>query len=337
ETIWGRKVRIEPLDTGLTRTGNFNAYTKLCDTAFMGVASMSAFDEGIHDPVTECGIPDLRTTSTNPSIMLLPTVYSALAIRPDTLQLTNYQYWKRHYPDAIKSAAFVFVDNNTTRAQTRTEVEGSSQIGYEWTAYEPVDLAAISYKTQIRRMKNADPPVRFVAFQGAYQQAAKLAREMLEEAFIPDVFALQMNIYDPRFLVEGGQNLEQFLVHIALLSQMTEEIEGSPELQTYRRWLKFIDPEAEPTGLGNYAWSATKLTYQLLKEIGPNPTRAKMIEAMGQVEGWSADGLHPAQAIGSKDRANCVIMLEVRDASFVRIHPAEPNTFDCSGPVVRIE
>ena len=160
---------------------------------------------------------------------------------------------------------------------------------------------------------------------------------MLEEALIPDVFALQMNIYDPRFIVEGGQNLEQFPVQIALLSQMTEEIEGSPELQTYRRWLKLIDPEAEPTGLGNYAWSATKLAYQLLKQIGPNPTRARMIEAMGQVAGWSADGLHPAQAIGSKDRANCVIMLEVRNASFARVHPAEPNTFDCSGPVVRIE
>ncbi|MDX1511728.1 MAG: ABC transporter substrate-binding protein, partial [Nitriliruptorales bacterium] len=182
-TIWGRQVRLVPMDTQLTRNGNFSAYTELCNSAFMAAASMSAFDEGIVAPIRDCpgGFPDLRTATTNPEAQVVDGVFSTDSMKPNLVGMTELNYWKRQFPDAIAHSAYVFVDNNTTRAQTDLIRRASETIGYSWDLYEPVDLAAISYKTSIRKMKEAG--VRFVTFMGAYQQVAKLAREMVEEEF----------------------------------------------------------------------------------------------------------------------------------------------------------
>jgi ABC-type branched-subunit amino acid transport system substrate-binding protein len=266
----------------------------------------------------------------NPDVIGLPSVFSSDSMSPKgDIPLTEWEFWKKQFPDAIAHSAYVFVDNNTTRAQTGFVREATKAIGYEWPVYAPVDLAAISYKTQIREMKNKG--VRLVTFQGAYQQAAKLAREMVEEDFAPDVYSLQMNVYDPRLIQEGGANLETINTNVQLLSQMVEEIDGSPELQTYREWLKYIDPQAEPTGLGMYAWSGMKLVYQLLKDIGPEVTREAMIDALSKVEGWEGGGLVPPQDIGDKIPSPCTMILKIQGGQFVRLHPGERNSFDCTG------
>jgi hypothetical protein len=266
--------------------------------------------------------------------MNLPSMYSGDAIAPNRQPLSEYLYWAETFPDAVKNAGYLFIDNNTTRAQTGMVRDGTEQIGWDWKVYAPVDLAAISYKTQIREMKNKD--VRLVAFTGAYQQAAKLAREMVEESFLPDVYALQANVYDARLIEEGGSNLEQFPVQLAAIGPLVEEIEHHPELQTYREWLKYIDPQAEPTGLGMYSWSAMKLAITLLKQIGPEPTREAMVEAMSAVSGWTANDLVPSQEVGAREPTDCTIMVEIRNGSFQRIHPAEPGTFNCRNRVVSV-
>ena len=334
-TIYGRRIRLVLHDTALTRNGNFTAYTQLCETALMAVASMSAFDEGIEEPVRDCpggGFPDLRTVVTNPAVATLPTMYSGDAVGKYQQPMSEYLYWGEAFPEAVKSGAWVYVDNNTTREQTAQVMRATRQVGWTWKGNHPVDLAAISYKTEIRAMKDND--VRLVAFTGAYQQAAKLAREMVEESFSPDVYILQANVYDPRLIAEGGANLEQFPVQIAAIGTLVEEIEHSPELQLYREWLKFIDPEAEPTGLGMYAWSATRLAIKLLKQIGPNVTRARMLDALSQVEGWTSNDLVPAQDVGARNPADCTITLQIVAGAFRRVHPAEPGTFNCRDTVL---
>ena len=331
-TIYGREINLALHDTQLTRNGNFNAYTELCNNALMAVASMSAFDEGVEEPVRSCGIPDLRTVATNPAITTLPTMYSGDAVARYQQPVSEYLYWAETYPDSVTDSAWLFIDNNTTREQTGQVIRAIETIGWSFVNTYPADLAAISYKTEIRDMK--DRGVRTVLFTGAYQQAAKLAREMVEEAFTPDLYVLQANLYDPRLVDEGAANLEAFPTHVAAIGTLVEEIDLSPELQLYREWLHLIDPDAEPTGLGMYAWSAMRLTIKLLKDIGPNVTREAMLDALSGVQGWTSNGLVPPQDVGARKPADCTIILGVTGGAFQRIFPAERGTYTCRDTII---
>lgn len=318
-TVYGRQLDYLPLDTKLDEQGNRNAYIEACDRAFAAVGSMSAFEQGAIDPITQCGIPDLRTAAPHPRMQEVEQMYSMDAMSPQLQPLAEYNFWKEQIGEGVKRSGYLFIDAETTRYQTQLVRDGTKQIGYEWPYVQPVDIAETNYAPFVLEMKNKD--IRFVTFQGAYQQAVRLAEAMRQQNYWPEVFALQSNAYTPAYIESGGQAVEG--THIAVPSVILEEIDQHPELQEYRRWLKQVAPDAEPTGLGMYAWSAAKLFVEKLKEVGPELTRQKMLQALSQVQGYDGGGLLPPQDVGSRRNADCVIIVEVRDGGFVRVEPAQ--------------
>ncbi len=328
-TIYGRRLELLTRDTRLDAGANREVYLEFCEKTFAAVGSMSAFDEGIVNPVRECGIPDIRSAVVNPVAMAVDTVYSSDALSPTLYPMNQFHYWDETYPGAKVRAGMLYVDNDTTRKQTRLVRTSTEKIGYEWIVDSGIGLAETNYSTYVIELKEKD--VKFLFFQGDAPQAVRLAKAMRQQSYWPDVYALQQNLYKPALISQGGADIET--AELALGSVMNENIQHHPELQTYRKWLKQIDPEAEPTGQGTYSWGAGLLFVQLLKQIGPDLTRAKLVEAIRKVHDSDGNGLYAPQDVGGKIPANCHIMAKVQGGKFVPIDPPGGTTFSCRGTV----
>ena len=327
-TIYGRQLQFLFKDTKLNSNGNRNAYLELCEDAFATVGSMSAFEQGAIGPITDCDIPDLRTASVNNEVMDLPTVYPADASRVAVQPMAEYQYWKRIQPQAVRKAAYLYIDSETTRFQTKQVVDATRKIGYHWEMHEPIDIAETNYVPFVLEME--DRGVQYVTFQGAYQQAARLARDMQSQGFKPKIYALQSNAYTPSYIEDGQSAVEG--MHIAVPSVILEEINQHEELQLYATWLNQVAPGKKPSGLGIYAWSAARMFVDAVKAVGPNLTRKGLIEELKKVHAFDGNGLLPEQDIGGKYPADCVVVVKVQNQRFVRAEPSGGG-FSCSKPV----
>lgn len=330
-TVYGRTIELVNRDSKIDANENRRQYLAACEDSFAVVGSMSAFDEGVAQPVEGCGIPDLRTAAVNPTTMGVDGVVSVDAMDPSVQPVAEYEYWRDQYPEAVTKAGAVFINADTTQKQTQLVIDGTTKIGYDWIKKIPVELTETNYAPVVIELKDAG--VEFVYFQGAYQQAVRLAETMQQQQYEPTVYALQSNAYTPDMIASGGEAVQG--IHVGVPSALVEEIDQHPELQEYDRWLKQIDPNARPTSLGMYSWAAAKLFVQALKEIGPEPTRQKLFDYLSGVHDYDAGGLIPPQDIGNQTPTDCGVIIEVVGDRFERVAPSEPGTYKCSsnGPV----
>ncbi len=326
-TIHGRRLVLDARDSRLDAGANREIYLDFCESAFAAIGSMSAFDEGVAGPAEQCGIPDIRSAVVNPRSMVVRNIFSSDALSHTHYPTNHYLYWKGAYPGAEKKAAILYVDNDTTHKQTRMMRGVAQKVGYEYVVDRAIGLAETNYSSYVIELKQKG--ARFVEFQGDAPQAVRLAKAMRQQGYWPDVFALQQNLYKPALLQQGGVDIEG--AEIALGSVMNENIQHHPELQTYRTWLKQVDPQAEPTGQGAYAWGAGLLFIKLAKEIGPDLTREKLVRALEGVHDFDGNGLYSPQDVGGKVPSNCHIMAKVAGGRFVPTSPADGRTFECRG------
>jgi ABC-type branched-subunit amino acid transport system substrate-binding protein len=317
-TVYGRQIQLVSRDSQLSGNGNRAAYLDACDRAFAGVGSMSAFEEGATEVIRDCGIPDLRTAAVSDPLQQVDTVHSAYALKGGLISIAEYDYYKEQFPDAIGNAGFVWLENQTTNFQVDQVMRGTERIGYQWNATIQLALAETNYARAINELRSKD--IQIVAFQGAYQQAARLARAMEEQGYRPQAFVLQQNNYTPDLIETCRAACEDFVL-VAQTGALLEEIDRHPEMQVYAEWLARVNPRARPTGLGMYAWASAKLFVEQLKEVGPNLTREAFLQNLRTVRDYDADGLIPPQNIGQMMPAGCVVILDIVDGQFKRIHP----------------
>lgn len=319
-TVYGRQIVLESRDSQLSSQGNRAAYLDACTNAFAAVGSMSAFEEGATEPIQNCSFADLRNTPTSRALQELDNSIGAFALRPGDISLAEWQYYAERFPDAIRNAGFVWLENQTTNYQVGLYLSGTKELGYSWNKQIRVALAETNYARIVNELQSAD--IQLVAFQGAYQQAARLAESMQQQGYTPQVFALQSNTYTPDLVTTCGRACDPFVM-VAQTGSLLEEIDRTPELQLYAEWLARVNPRARPTGTGMYSWAATKLFVESLKAIGPDVTRAALLEHLGGVTGYDANGLIPPQDIAGQSAAGCVVMLDIEEGQFVRVAPAE--------------
>ncbi len=326
-TIYGRQLVLDPRDSQLDANRNREHYLDFCETAFAVVGSMSAVDEGIIQPVRDCGIPDIRSAVTNPSTMEVPSVYGSDAISSTLYPMNQFHFWDEANPGIKEKAGLIYIDNDTTEKQTRLVKTSTEKIGYNWVVDRKVSLAETNYSSHALALKEAD--AQFVFFQGDSPQATRLAKAMRQQGYFPTVYALQQNLYKPSLIQQGGADIEG--AELALGTVMVENLDQHPELQTYREWLKRIDANAEPTGQGMYSWGASLILVNALKAMGPQVTRAKLIDYLNSVKDFDGNGLYPPQDVGGKIPANCHIIARVEGGKFVPLDPPGGTSFSCRG------
>ena len=96
------------------------------------------------------------------------------------------------------------------------------------------------------------------------------------------------------------------------------------------------------SGLGVYAYAATLAFREVLDGSSPRDgvngiTRsARARRPRSTSRSFDAGGLIGTTDIAGKQVTSCFVLTQVRNGRFVRVHPKQPGTFDCS-PSNRVE
>ncbi len=326
-TIYGRKLVLKTYDSQLDSGANRSATIESCDVAFAGVGSVSAFDQGAAEPTRKCGIPDLRGLATTDQMKAVPNVYPINAAGTGGKRSMGAFGWAaENFPEAVKKAAYIYIDGDVTRQLEQQDAEGAKNLlGFTWLAETAIGITETNYASVVQDLKTKG--VRYVTFVGAYQQAARLAKEFVTQGFKPDVFQPTVTAYTPNFIKQAGSAAEG--VYVAVAPSLVEEMEGNAELQTYAQWLNQVKPGATPTAIGQYSWAAAALFVEKMIELGPKPTRKGLLALMPKIRSYNGNGLFPPNDVGGRELTDCTSVVRVKNGKFVRFQPTARRSLRC--------
>jgi hypothetical protein len=330
--LYGRKIILKTYDSQLDAGAARAKTIEACDVAFAGVGSVSAFDQGAAEPTRSCGIPDLRGLSTTDQMKAVPSAYPInSAGTGGKRSMAVFGWVKDKFPKEVReNAAYIYIDGDVTRQLEQQDAEGSAaMLGFKWKVETAIGITETNYASVVRDLK--DKSIRYVTFVGAYQQAARLAKEFVTQGFKPDVFQPTVTAYTPNFIKQTGSAAEG--VYVAVAPSLNEEISNNPELQLYAQWLNQVKPGATPTAIGQYSWGAAALFFQKMIELGPKPTRKGLLALMPKIRSYDGNGLFPANDVGGRELTDCTSVVQIKNGRFVRIEPAAPGTVRCKDGV----
>ena len=313
--ICGRKLQLVKYDSRTDAGADQQGYQKICENAFAGVGSMSAFDSGGAATAQGCGLPDIRTAAVTLARNDCTTCFGVQATGKGEYQNEVYDYWIRTQKAATQKAAYLYLNAGAAAENAKTQIAVGKKRGMNWIYTSPIDVAEFNYGPYVQQMKSKG--VQWVQFLGAYQQSARLAQAMQSAGFKPQVLMYDPSVYEPGFIKQGGSAVEgaRFFVNFTPLN------ERQPELDLYKKWLGQVAPGAQPTFFGLFAWSAAKLFVEKSLQLGGKLTRASLSSAVRNTNGWTGGGAHSPMSVGSKHPPVCVRWMTIKGGNFVSYTP----------------
>jgi ABC-type branched-subunit amino acid transport system substrate-binding protein len=325
-SICGRKLTLESLDSQTSSGGDQQASTTACGNAFAMVGSMGAFDDGGAGTVTRCGIPDLRTASTEAARATAPVVFGAQSLNAKYVPTAPADYYKKTYKGVASKAAFLYLNAGASSLNAKYEIKGWERRGFHFVYTAGIDVTAFNYTTYVSKMQSLG--VKYVQFVGAYQYAVRLAQAIKQQQNFKPIFVLDPVAYDPGYVTSGGAAVEGTKIWIN--SRTFEEAGSIPEMQTYLSWLKRVAPGAKANYFGIFAWSAGMLFAQKAIQLGGKLTRKSLISALSTVDGWTGNGMFGPQHVGRKVTAGCYGFISLRGGKWVR---EGPRPYSCGSDI----
>lgn len=321
-SICGRKLELTNLDSRTDAGADQTSYTKMCDSVFASVGSMSAFDSGGAAPAEKCGLPDLRTASATLARNNCATCFGAQSTSAKEFTNSIPEFFVKHYKEATQKAAFLYINAGAAAENAKTQQNVEEQRGMKFIYTSGVDIADFNYGPYVQQMKSKG--VQWVQFIGAYQQSVRLNQAMQAANFKPTVKFFDPSVYDAAFVKTGGSAVEDVIT----FTNFTPLEESQPELNLYKQWLAQVAPGANPTFFGEYAWSAAKLFVTQSIALGGKLTRASLVQRVRGIHNWTADGLHSPMDVGGKHSPSCARFLQLKSGRWI---PLKGTKYICNG------
>lgn len=313
-SVCGRKLELVSLDSGTSESGDQQADTSACGEAFAMVGSLGAFDAGGVSATEGCGIPDLRTLTTEPARYHSPYSYGVYSTAVPEITSVPFRYAKT-LGDAYKSAAYVYLNAGAASIQAQSFMKALRSLGYDIKDQIAIDVTSVpNYSGYATELKSDG--IKYVEYTGAYQYAQKL-KEAFEQQDYHPVFMLDPVAYDAGFVAAGS---EMDGTYVFVPGPLFQEANRNPELQTYIDWLQRTSGGA-PTFFGVYAWCAAALFTQLAVELGGRLTRSSLLTAIRGVHNYTNNGMVPPQDPGGKHTTHCASVVQLEHGRWVRRTP----------------
>lgn len=325
--IHGRMIRVEVFDTGTSDNGNRLAYEEACEAdVFAFVGSFSAFDTGGYEAQANCDTPSLPANVTDPEAELLPTVYPRTS--EDFGNSGPARWFAEQFPDAVTSAAFIFIDAPVTERGARNSMEMRESVGWEFVYEQPVTPLESNYTPHVLEMDRRG--VQAFATSADRNNIVRLVKALREQNYDITIKEAGTQGYSADYLEAAGPAAEGS--YIALTHALFEEADEVPAMTDYIEWLAEVSGE-DPSSNGLGAWTRAMLFAEAAEAVGPELTREALVQELESMTEWDAGGLLPPQNVGTaRPDQNCFIMVQVQDGQFTRLHPDQG--FDCSADYV---
>ena len=315
-SICGRKLKVTSYDSQTSAIGDQEASTTACSSMFALVGSVGAFDNGGAGTVAQCGIPDLRTISTNPERFASPVSFGTDAVDPNEVSTVQYRYIKSATGNAAAKSAMVYLNAGAAVPNALAYRRTMESVGYHFVYQQAINVTEFNYAPYVEQMKSLG--VTLVQFEGSYQFAVRLKQAMAAQGIDP-VFVMDSVAYDPVFVQAGGASLDGMYSYVD--TDLFEEASRSPELQLYLTWLHRVAPDATPSFFGMFAWGSMALFATLALELGGRLSRASLLQAIRNVHGYTDNGLFVPQDVGGKASPACQSVVQLTNGSWTRRSP----------------
>ncbi|WP_341926245.1 ABC transporter substrate-binding protein [Nocardioides psychrotolerans] len=325
--ICGRKLEVLLLDSRTDAAADQLAYTKACDQAFAAVGSMSAFDSGGAATAQACGLPDLRAASASLERSKCTTCFGAMSLKANEFENAVPDWVKANYPDAARKAAYVWINAGAVPANANYQADAMEQRGLDFIVRQGIDISEFNYAPYVQELKDAG--VEYVQFLGSSSHSVRMAQAMQQQGYKPDLFMMSQPMYEQGYIAQAGAAAED--THIFITHVPFEEASSSPEVSLYLAWLQQVDPGAEPTSYGLFAWSAARLFVEQATALGGKLTRPALIASLKQVTDWTANDAHGPQNVGAKRTGECWRFIKVDGGRWTA---AGARDYSCRGTTV---
>jgi ABC-type branched-subunit amino acid transport system substrate-binding protein len=324
----GRKLVLDPFDAQISPTNFQVATQQACADDFAIVGSYSVGDNGGVAVGSQCGIPMVPAATTAPQVLAASNVVSPLPVKPNVFATGYYHWLAQTYPDAVKKAGILYPDNQVTRVAAARVVGTAETQGFHFVEDQQVNLIQVDFTSYILDMKRKG--VQFFSWGADNQAAGRILTQAQQQGWHPQVFDLTAAAYTQTFLKASAPVAQGALISLPIA--LFEERSSNPAMATYLHWLdKAVPNHVPPDIFGVSAWSAGLLFVKALKQLGPNPTRSQLLSALHSIKYWNGDGIQAPSDPGDAGGTKCFVVVKVQGDRFVRVHPAAPNTFDCTG------
>ena len=312
EDLCGHKLVVDLLDSRADAGADQQAYATACDNAFAAVGSMGAFDSGGASVAQNCGLPDLRSTSTTPERTRCTTCFAAQALTPNLIPSAVPKFFLSKYKEATGAVGVLYINAGAAAPNALYQKNAWVKAGWKVPYFQGIDVAEFNFAPYVQQMK--DKGVKLVTYTGPYQNSVKIQQAMQQQGF-KAMFLQDSTIYDQGYVDQAGS-----LGNGSFVYSTTELFDANiPEMKLYRAWLNQVSPGANPNFFGLYAWSATRLFVQQAVALGGDLNRNSLIASLKKVKDWTSNGIHAPQQVGARVTAECVKIFQLNGGSWKQV------------------
>ena len=321
--IHGRELVVKVYDTGTNDNGNRLAYEEACDEVFASVGSESAFDTGGYEAVADCGFPDLAGFTTDDEVDKLPFVFPRTSA--DYANVGAARWLAEQFPEAVQQAAVFYGNIPVTERSAQQLIEARESVGWKFVYKQPAGTLESNYTPLALEVKNRG--VQALTWVFDVNNIVRLQKALREQGVSLVIADVTTQGYSQDYLEAVGPAGEGS--YVPLTHVLLEEADGNDALAEYLTWLEKTTPGAEPTSNGLQAWVRAAMFVEAAEAVGPELTRAALMEELSSMTDFDAGGLIPPIDVGDPvPKEGCFVLAQVRDGAYERVFPDEG--FHCS-------
>ncbi len=345
----GRKLVVDFIDSHLSDNDARNAVIKACsqDLALVGTAAL--FLNNVDDMVTckdqsgaATGIPDIPVIATELAEQCSSVTFPVNPPELDCATLNNHPQTYRVNVGTVRYLSRttgqrlhgIFLYDNDLKSAAATQlalvrgaeaggVVSDGEIGVSASAPQP------AYTPIVQRLKSKD--ANYALNTGPYSNSVALRKEAALQGLDSRSIAWDCfsNCYDQRLIQQGGAAVDGQYVTLAALP--FNEAKHNRALSNYVNGAG----RTKVDGFGEYAWIASLLfrdsVNAIVKRAGSNGlTRRALLAQLRSTTNFDAEGMYAPTNFGQRIPSPCFMVVQVKNAQFVRVYPSRPSTFDCN-------
>ncbi len=310
--ILGRELVLSDVDVKLFEYEP--VVTQACGRDFALVGGGAVFDEDPNDVRVGCNLPNIAGYVVSARGRVADLQVQPLPNPIYEINMGRYNAVLEQYPDGIDRYAVLASALPSVALVRDQSIEVAESLGFE-VVYQ------IDYQTQgetgwgnfVREMQQAD--VKVLEFIGQPQNLVQLSQEMATAGWYPDVILLSGNFYDALYQEAGMDTAGNLFIQSQF--HPLEQADANKATQDYLDLMAEHNPSGKVALLGMQGMSSWLLFAQAATACGSDLTPECLLAEAGDVEGWTAGGLHAPQTPGNATPSRCIVLLDLGESGFV--------------------
>jgi Periplasmic binding protein len=347
----GRNVEVDFIDSKLSADEARNAVIKACQEDFAIVGTSALFLNNV-EPLETCvdkagqvtGLPDVPTLETEVAHQCSPKSFPIIAPalecatkdqKPQTYQsrVGQINYFKTKNKD-LHGIWVLPSDLQSTITATLPVALGEQKAGVK-ADEEPIRKSALATQSDYTPVAQTikDKSSTYAESISDYKSSVQLRKESkVQGVDTIKVWGCALQCYDPRFLSEGGADVEGQYASLFFVP-----LEEAKQNKSVNAFVKSVG-KSKANGFAAQSWAAglffRDVVNNVVKANGTNGlTRARFLEEAAKIHDFRAEvggeGMLGPTDMGGKKLNGCFALTQVKGGKYVRVFPKEKGTLNC--------